>query len=165
MVGPTPKVSASKLPSLAPEPLSPEDVLPAGDELPPEESPADELPPPAPDPPPDEGELEPVLRLGLLIEPSGLRVDVPAPAAPLRWGELGDPGAWSPPVSPEVWTRCPRTRAMCARALRPAPSGTCTTTKPERADPWNQPAPPPGLACEVPKYRPRIDMYTCDGLA
>jgi hypothetical protein len=44
-------------------------------------------------------------------------------------------------------------------------NGTWTTTKPERAEPLNQPAPPPGFANDVPKNRPRIDMYTWPALA
>src|SRR5437868_10020135 len=44
-------------------------------------------------------------------------------------------------------------------------NGTWTTTKPGRALPLNQPAPPPGFANVVPKKCPRIDMYTCPALA
>lgn len=52
-------------------------------------------------------------------------------------------------------------RAEAARLReRRALAGTCTTTKPERAAPWNQPAPPPGFDPEVPKKCPLIDMYT-----
>lgn len=52
---------------------------------------------------------------------------------------------------------CDRRLDLCERSQL---AGTCTTTKPERGAPWNQPAPPPGLAPDVPKKWPLIDMYT-----
>jgi len=64
----------------------------------------------------------------------------------------------------EVCDRALGDRALDDRALdlceRSMLAGTCTTTKPDRAAPWNQPAPPPGLAPDVPKKWPLIDMYT-----
>ena len=73
-----------------------------------------------------------------------------------RGCSAGSLPALEPPlVLPPLLARCiaamRRKCLSCLFDMWRLENGTCTTTKPGRGPPANQPAPPPGFAYDVPK--------------